>query len=344
MGFARHPAAADDMQAVLLALVLLVAVLAAESGRAIAQEPSSRPGAAVELDGPHADRVALRTPAGAVRRAEIDQAIAVRDWDKAERLLVAEIDRAPGSADLLTFLARIFIIDKKPLNAAIAIKKAEAIGPIDDRTRFTLALAYVAMGQREWAIPELERLARSDGSNVIYAYWLARLDYDAGKYASAITRLKGVLAGDPRFVRAHDNLGLCYEAQNQPEQAIAHYREAIRLNREAATKSPWPPFNLGLLLRQRGETKEAEALFREAITYDAGFAQAHYELGTLFEEQSRIDAALGELALAIQANPAYAEPHYARARIYRRQGDSTRADEALATFQRLRNGTSPGRR
>ena len=66
---------------------------------------------------------------------------------------------------------------------------------------------------------------------MIYSYWLARLDYDAGQYASAIRRLQDVVAQAPAFARAHDNLGLCYEALNQPDEAIPHYREAVRLNR-----------------------------------------------------------------------------------------------------------------
>ena len=48
--------------------------------------------------------------------------------------------------------------DRRPLNAAIALKKAEALGPARSESRFRLVLAYVAMGQREWARPELERL------------------------------------------------------------------------------------------------------------------------------------------------------------------------------------------
>ena len=103
-----------------------------------------------------------------------------------------------------------------------------------------------------------------------------------------------MLARDPAFMRAHDNLGLCYEAQHQPELAIRHYREAIRLNRAGADKSPWPPLNLGVLLRQRGELTEADALFREAIGYDASFARAHYELGLLLEQR-------GDTAGATQA-------------------------------------------
>jgi tetratricopeptide (TPR) repeat protein len=283
-------------------------------------------------------------PASAVRRAEIDDAIKARDWGRAERLLSDEIDRQPRSRELLVLVARIFVVDGKPLNAAVALKKAEAIAPLDQELRFTLALAYVRLERSDWARPEFERLLASDPDNATYRYWIGRLDYDEGKYAAAIDRFKEALARDPQFMRAHDNLGLCYEMLDEPDKAVAHYREAIRLNRQAPARSPWPPMNLGILLRQRRELDEAGSLFREALQYDNNFANAHYQLGLLLEELGRIDDAIAAFARASAIDPTYAEPQYALARVYRRQGQPARADAALAAFLRLRASRERDRR
>jgi tetratricopeptide (TPR) repeat protein len=277
------------------------------------------------------------------RNAEVERALAARQWDRAEQLLVAAIEREPKSAQLLKVLGHVFLMDRKPLNAAIALKKAEALGPLDNEARFRLALAYVALHRGDWARPELERLTALDPTNVVYEYWLGRLDYDAGRYAAAVERLQHVVSRDPGFLRAYDNLGLCYEALNLADQAIPMYRQAIALNRNVPQKSPWPPLNLGILLRHRGEVAEAEALFREAIGYDGAFAQAHYQLGVVLEQQDRPDDAASELTRAADADPSYAEPHYALARIYRRQGRKADADRALATFQRLHDSQREGR-
>jgi tetratricopeptide (TPR) repeat protein len=200
------------------------------------------------------------------------------------------------------------------------------------------------MERGAWARPELERLAASDSTNVVYAYWLGRLDYDDGKYASAAERFQRVIERDPGFMRAYDNLGLCFEALNQPDQAIPMYRRAIGLNRSASSRSPWPPLNLGILLRHRGELTEAEALVREALEYDSAFATARYQLGILLEQRDRLEEATAELVRAAAADPSYAEPHYALARIYRRQGRTADADQALATFRRLRETKRAERR
>lgn len=268
-------------------------------------------------------------------REAIERAIEQRDWDQAEKLLVAEIEAKPESPDLLKFLAGIFMLDRKPLNAAIAIKKAEQFGELDEGTRHALALAYIAMGRGDWARPELERLAKAAPSDPTYEYWLARLDYDDGLYASAIERLERVVARDPKFVRAYDNLGLCHEAQGDAEQAIVHYRKAVELNRQAPARSPWPPLNLGILLRSRGEMPEAERLLREAVQYDGALPQARYELGVLLEQTGRPEEAVKELEQAAALDATYPQPHYALARIHRRQGRLEAAQQSLATFKRL---------
>ena len=271
----------------------------------------------------------------ALRRGEIDTAIAARDWPRAETLLVAEIERTQKPVDLLKMLAGVFMNEHKPLNAAIAIKKAETYGPLDADTRFQLVLAYISMRRGEWARPELERLIAADPLNAGYAYWLARLDYDAGRYAAAIDRLRQVVQREPSFTRAYDNLGLCYEAIHQPDEAIRQYREAIRRVRQAGEKWPWPFLNLGILLKNAGQAEEAEALLNEALQADPDFAPALYHLGTIMEASDRTDGAVQTLLRAAAADPSYAEPHFALARIYRRQGRIAEADAALAAFQRL---------
>jgi tetratricopeptide (TPR) repeat protein len=173
---------------------------------------------------------------------------------------------------------------------------------------------------------------------VLYPYWLGRLDYDDGHYVAAIERLRAVVARQPSFVRAHDNLGLCYEALHQQDEALVEYREAVRLNRLDESPSPWPPLNLGILLRSRGELQEAEELLRAALGYDENFAPAHYQLGKLLEQTDRVDDAVAALNRAVAADPAFADPHYALARIYRRQGKQAEADAALAAFERLHDG------
>lgn len=278
------------------------------------------------------------------RGGEIERALKAQHWSRAEALLVEAAERRPQQRELLQVLGSVFLILRKPLNAAIAFKKAEALGALDDRSRFALVLSYIALKRGDWARPELERLVRSDPSNPAYEYWLGRLDYDASQYVAAVRRFEAVVARDPSFVRAYDNLGLCYEALNEPEQALRHYRKAVTLNRAAESPSPWPPLNLGTLLRQRGAVQEAEAVLREAVRYDDGMAEAHYQLGMVMEQAGRDGEAAAALERAAQRDSEYAAAHYALARIYRRTGRADEAKRALAVFERLHHTDAEARR
>ena len=251
----------------------------------------------------------LRAPGA----GELDRALAAQDWPRAEQLLAQAIERSPRSSALLKQIAGVFLADRRPLNAAIALKKAEALAPLDPESRFRLVLAYVAMGQREWARPELERLVAAAPETAIYRYWLGRLDYDAGQYAAAVAHLQAAAIRDPSFPRTFDNLGLCYEALNQIDLAIAQYREAVRLNRLAADPSPWPAINLGSALARGGAYEEAETVLREAVRIDPAAAPAQYHLGTVLEQTNRPDEAIKALRAAADADPAYADPLYALA-------------------------------
>ena len=271
-----------------------------------------------------------------VVREHVEQAIRTRDYLKAEQILVHEIDRNPRSPNLLILAAGVFFLDGKYLNAATALKKADAVAPLDDQSRFTLAMSYVAMDRRAWARPELEKLAQKNADSPLYLYWLARLDYDAQQYATAIQKLERVIAIDPHYMKAYDNLGLCYEAAGRLDDAVPTYRHAVDLNRQGRPMSPWPPLNLGTLLVKLEQLDDAEKYLRESLRADPKFAQAHYEFGVLLEKLGRDEEAIRELEQAAALDSAYAQPHYALGRIYRRAGNAAKAGGELDQFEKLK--------
>jgi tetratricopeptide (TPR) repeat protein len=310
----------------LLGILAVLFVVSAARGQAL-EDPS--------VTSPAPPAIAT-LPLSAEQRSTLEQALRARNYRAMEELLVAEIEKNPKSPELLKFAASIFFLDGEYLNTAIALKKAEALAPLDNQSRFTLALAYVILDHRDWARPELETLAKSDPSAVLYPYWLGRIDYDAMQFTSAVANFRRALELDPAYMKTYDNLGLCYEALGQYDDAIRTYEQAMRLNREKSQPSPWPPVNLGTLLVKLGKLDEAEAALLESLRFDPRFPTARYQLGLVREKQKRDSEAIAELRRAAELNPNYAEPHYVLGRIYKRLGQMANAETAWATFQRIK--------
>ncbi len=273
---------------------------------------------------------------GADVHRKVEKEIEERNYAGAERLLLDEIRQHPDSPELLDILGWVFFLHGKYLNSAIAYKKEESLKPLSAHSRFELAMAYIVMGHRDWARPELEKLARENPGEALYPYWLSRVDYDAQRFEEAITETEASIKLDQRNARAHDSLGLCYEALGRFDDAIKEYQKAAGLEREKHSPSPWPDLNMGALLVSLGRLDEAEKALKEALQFDPKFPKAHYELGLLCEKHGNNTAAIEELQKAAQFDPSAEEPFYALGRIYQRIGERQKAQSAYDKFQQLK--------
>jgi tetratricopeptide (TPR) repeat protein len=274
------------------------------------------------------------------RRTEL--ALQQKDYKTAEQILVEEAERVPRSpraAKLLEFSGGLFFLDRQYANSIIAWKKAEAITPLDERTRFTLAMAYIEVKRRSWARSELEELAQEHPDNALYLYWLSRVDYDDQKYADAIATLQKVVKLDSKMARAYDLLGLCYDYTAQFQLAITSFSRAVELNRLQSHPSPWPPLDMAITQLELNQLAAAENGLREAITYDAELPQAHYQLGRVLDKEGKNEQAISALKASAALAPDYPDPHYLLGRIYQKLGQTDLAKAESLQFQRLRELT-----
>jgi len=305
---------------------------------AIPAATQRRPQVSEELPVLEAGRAGLQLQLDSEQRAKMEAALARKDYKSAEAVLVEEADKEPKSvraASLLEFAGGVFFLDREYLKSAIAFKKAEAIAPMSERSRFTLAMAYIELGRPQWAQPELVRLAALKPSNALYLYWLARLDYDGHKYTEAVSKLQKVTALDPGMVRAHDLLGLCYDYLGDLDRAIASFERSVTLNRAQAKPSPWPPLDMAVSQVEIGRLNDAENNLREAVRYDPRLPRAHYELGRVLDQEGKAEGAIQELKAASAVDPNYPEPHYLLGRIYHRLGKEELAKSEVLQFQQL---------
>jgi tetratricopeptide (TPR) repeat protein len=275
-------------------------------------------------------------PLSVERRPEIESAAREGALDRLQSLLLKEYAENQQSAPLLRSLGAVLFRNSQYGYAVIAYEKSAKITPLDDRSRFSLAMAYVILNKGDSAYTQMEALANKNKQTPLYRYWLARLDFDANRFEEAIDALKWVLRLDPSFVKAHDRLGLCFEALGDYKKAEESFNRALKLNRQSKDLSPWPALNYGSMLRKLNRHDEAEPFLREAVGLDPKLGEAHYQLAVVLEQRSDLEGAVVELKHATRLDSANAKAFYALGRVYRRLGQKEESLKALDTFRNLK--------
>jgi Flp pilus assembly protein TadD len=139
---------------------------------------------------------------------------------------------------------------------------------------------------------------------------------------------KRVVAG----MRSSDEMAhLQLQVQTRTVSDLASLKEAA--SRHALAKNPrdpWPYYELGNALRERGDAAGAIDHYRAALERDPNHAAAHNNLGTVLAAVDRDDDAIREYREALRVEPDFADAHYNFANSLRSAG---RLDEAITHYR-----------
>jgi tetratricopeptide (TPR) repeat protein len=144
--------------------------------------------------------------------------------------------------------------------------------------------------------------------------------------AEDIAAYTRVLATDPKNPLRHDAVAMLYLQDGQPEEALPHFRESLRLNNESAPSH----YNLGLALSMLRQYPDATREFEMAVRLDPGHADAHNNLGAMLHVAGHLDEAAVHYRKAIELRPDNGQARANLGRLLMLQGD---ASAAAAQFE-----------
>jgi Flp pilus assembly protein TadD len=98
---------------------------------------------------------------------------------------------------------------------------------------------------------------------------------------------------------AHNNLGIALVRAGRPEDGIAHFAEALRIEPTFAEAE----FGTGLAFVSEGRTDEAVAHFELALQIDPTLWKAHNNLGVIMLARGDLAQALAHLTAAVRHEP-----------------------------------------
>jgi predicted TPR repeat methyltransferase len=148
-----------------------------------------------------------------------------------------------------------------------------------------------------------------------------------GEFEEAAKLYQKIVASQPNFPEAHNNLGDILFKLKRIEEAELSFRKAIELKVNFAEAHK----NLGTVLLHLRKLDEAKVNFQKAIELKPDYAGAYCSLGNLLNDLGRFDEAEASYRKALEIKPNYAEVHHNLGIIHKTLGNSY---EAKISFQK----------
>ena len=143
-------------------------------------------------------------------------------------------------------------------------------------------------------------------------------------------------ADPPRTAEDWFDDALDFEENGDIDAAIDAYQHTVAL--DGQNVAAW--INWGRLLHDRGNKRDAEAVYLRALEQCGPDAVLMFNLGVLLEDLGRTQAALEAYQSAVVEDPALADGHYNLARLYESLGQPQHAIRHLGQYRRLLNTES----
>jgi tetratricopeptide (TPR) repeat protein len=235
------------------------------------------------------------------------------------------------SSDALYLLGFVLHRRNLPRESLEVYTRAAAIArPTSDDLKI-VGLNYILLNDYGNAITWLKKAVEFDQKNQDAWYYLGRAYYSKSMLEEARAAFLKVLEFNPEDARAENNLGLVLETSGQTAAALDSYRKAIAWQEKSGKASEQPYVNLGNLLLEQGESKEALLALEKAVAIAPENAFCRMKLGVAYRQAGRLEDSRRELEHAVQLDHDNPAVHYQLGRVYK---DLKILDRAQAEFER----------
>lgn len=182
------------------------------------------------------------------------------------------------------------------------------------------------------------RLFKADGSKLRYAAIAAAVLVIAGSEAISTRRhlahwrdteslYEYMLTTEPNIPSLHGNLGFALKTQGRLDEALSHYRQALKISPGQFDIRN----NMADVLIAQGKLDEAIGQLRQILRIRPDFARAHTNMGNAMAAQGKLDEAINSYNQSLKFKPDYAEAYSNIGNVLAMQG---KLDEALANFHK----------
>ena len=148
----------------------------------------------------------------------------------------------------------------------------------------------------------------------------------------ALAQYREALRISPDYAEAHSNLAFALSKVGFKDESLVHYREAIKFNPD----HPIAHNNLGSALLEMGQTEQAIDQYRAALKIRPEYADAHNNLGNILLQQGKIRESIEQFQCVLRIKPNYAEAHNGLGAAFFREGLTREAEEQYRAALKIR--------
>ena len=247
-----------------------------------------------------------------------------------EARLRASLEHNPDSADTLYELALVLQQQNKSRESLETFTRAAQFKKPNVAELRSVALDYVLLDDYDDAVHWLRVALGMEPNNAAVLYSLGRCLYTKNLFPDAEKVYRRLLAIDPANLKAEENLGLTYDAQNDPQNAEQALRTSAQWAKERGLKDPWPYLDLGIFLLDQARAADAQPFLEKAVELDPQSPWAHEKLGMALAANGDSARGIRELQLAVGLAPKDPKAHFELGRAYRSAGQ---VDKAHGEFE-----------
>ncbi len=261
---------------------------------------------------------------------------------QARELLLQLAENGVVSADLQALLGNCFESERQPSLALQAYQRAIQADPsrIDYYEDLISLLLYLR--KTNDAIRLVNHALEIAPHDARPWVWKGNVDLRSNAQKDAMESYRHAAKLDSSNADAIVGVAAVYFATGQSDAAIAEYKAGIvRFPNDARFYVACAE----MLLASPDSLKlqaQAESLLQKAVKLTPRSAEAHYLLGQLAMQQSRLKDAETEFSLSLQSDPDRSKAHFALSVVYRRMGRTDDATKEFALYEGLKQAEESG--
>lgn len=257
-----------------------------------------------------------------------------RQFDKAVAPLARQIKSNPQDNLARQMLGASYYFTGDFKNAVETLKPLVPAMTNDRELAYFYGVSLIKLERNQEAAPVFDKLAQISQKNAETLTYAAQGFMFLGDYERAIKEFRTVSALSPQTPKVNFFVGQNLIRLNRFDEAEKAFQQELSINPADESSK----YHLALTLIERKiRADEAIKLLNEAIALRSDYADAHYQLGKIYNEKGETEKAIERLEAAVNSDAKKEYIHYQLSIAYRKAARREDADRELKIYQELKS-------